>query len=98
MLHTIENNKLICTIESKGAEIRSLKNKETGEEYIWQIDNSIWGSSAPILFPAIGKIKEDKIVFEGKEFTMPKHGIIRNNEDLSFKQNQISKCTFSLTS
>ena len=32
MLHTIENNKLICTIESKRAEIRSLKNKETGEE------------------------------------------------------------------
>lgn len=97
MLHTIENEKLICIIESKGAEIRSLKNKETGEEYIWQIDKSIWGSSAPVLFPAIGKLKEGKVIFKGKDFTMPKHGIIRNNDLLSFEQNQISKCTFTLT-
>jgi len=98
MLHTIENENLICTIESKGAEIRSLKNKATGEEYIWQIDKSIWGSSSPVLFPAIGKIKEDKVVFNGKEYAMPKHGIIRNNNLLSFVQHGVAKCTFSLTS
>ena len=43
MLHTIENDLLTCTIESSGAEIRSLKDKATGQEYIWQIDNSVWG-------------------------------------------------------
>lgn len=98
MLHTIENEKLTCTIESTGAEIRSLKNKATGEEYIWQIDQSIWGSSSPVLFPAIGKIKEDKVVFNGKAYAMPKHGIIRNNSMLSFEQQGVSKCTFTLTS
>ena len=98
MLHTIENEKLICTIESNGAEIRSLKNKETGEEYIWQIDNSVWGSSSPVLFPAIGKIKEDKVVYNGKEYAMPKHGIIRNNDTLSFKQHGDTKFAFTLTS
>ncbi|AWH72945.1 hypothetical protein DCS32_01830 [Dokdonia sp. Dokd-P16] len=60
MLHTIQNENLICTITSKGAEIRSLINKETGEEYIWQIDPSVWGSSSPVLFPAIGNVKENK--------------------------------------
>lgn len=98
MLQTIENEKLICTIESNGAEIRSLKNKATGEEYIWQIDNSVWGSSSPVLFPAIGKIKEDKVVFNGKDFAMPKHGIIRNNNQLCFEQHGVSKCSFTLTS
>ncbi len=98
MLHTIENEKLICTIESNGAEIRSLKNKATGVEYIWQIDNSIWGSSSPVLFPAIGKIKEDKVVFNGKEYAMPRHGIIRNNNQLRFEQYEVSKCAFTLTS
>jgi galactose mutarotase-like enzyme len=97
MLHRIENEKLICTIESNGAEIRSLKNKVTGEEYIWQIDKSIWGSSSPVLFPAIGKIKENKVVFNGKEYAMPKHGIIRNNNLLSFEQHGISRCVFILT-
>ncbi len=98
MLHTIENENLICNIESNGAEIRSLKNKATGKEYIWQIDDSIWGSSSPVLFPAIGKIKEGKVVFNGKEYAMPKHGIIRNNNQLSFVQHGVSKCAFSLMS
>ena len=98
MLHVIENQQLICTIESNGAEVRSLKNKATGEEYIWQIDPSVWGSSSPVLFPAIGKIKEDKMIYKGKEYAMPKHGIIRNNKSLSFQKHSPSKCAFTLES
>lgn len=98
MLHTIESELLICTIESNGAEIRSLRNKATGVEYIWQINKSIWGSSSPVLFPAIGKIKEEKVIFNGKEYAMPKHGIVRNNNLLSFEQYGVSSCAFILTS
>jgi len=97
MLHIIENKGLICTIESNGAEIRSLIDKETGEEYIWQITPSVWGSSSPVLFPAIGKIKEKKVTFNGKAYAMPKHGIVRNNNSLSFESKGISKCAFNLT-
>jgi galactose mutarotase-like enzyme len=96
MLHTLENDQLICTIDSVGAEIRSLKDKATGQEYVWQINPSIWGSSSPVLFPAIGKIKDDKIVFQGKEYVMPKHGIIRNNGNLDFEEQGASKCKFTL--
>lgn len=98
MLHTIENKGFFCCIESVGAEVRSLKNKETQEEFIWQIDASVWGSSAPVLFPAIGNIKSNKVTFKGKEYAMPKHGIIRNNKDLSFEQLSASKCAFTLVS
>lgn len=98
MLHTIENEDLICVIESIGAEVRSLKNKETQEEYIWQINNSVWGSSSPVLFPSIGNIKSNKITFQGKEYKMPKHGIIRNNSQLHFNQISVSKCSFTLDS
>ncbi|TYP71607.1 aldose 1-epimerase family protein [Aquimarina intermedia] len=98
MLYTIENEMLTCTIESKGAEIRSVKNKATGEEYIWQIDDTIWGSSSPVLFPAIGKIKEDRILYNGKAYAMPKHGIIRNNDQLSFERQGVASCAFTLTS
>ncbi|MFK7953833.1 MAG: hypothetical protein AB8B73_13390, partial [Ekhidna sp.] len=98
MLHTIENEYLVCTIESNGAEIRSLKSKATNEEYIWQIDNSIWGSSSPVLFPVIGKAKGDKIAFNGKDYAMPKHGIMRNTDQLIFEQKETSKCVFTLNS
>lgn len=97
MLHTIKNKNLTCTIDSNGAEIRSLIDNTNGREYIWQITPSVWGSSSPVLFPAIGKIKENKITFNGEAYAMPKHGFIRNNNSLSFKSNSISKCTFKLT-
>ncbi len=98
MLHTIENDHLICSISSNGAEIRSLKHKATGTEYIWEIDNEVWGSSAPVLFPAIGKIKDDKVLHKGKAYLMPKHGIIRHNDALHFEQQSASQCTFTLVS
>ncbi len=98
MLHTIENDHLICSISSNGAEIRSLKHKATGKEYIWQIDSEVWGSSSPVLFPAIGKIKEDKVLHRGKAYLMPKHGIIRHNDTLHFEQQSATQCTFTLVS
>ncbi|BAO56224.1 aldose 1-epimerase family protein [Nonlabens marinus] len=98
MLYTIQNDQLICTISSTGAEIRSLKHKATGKEYIWQIEESVWGSSSPVLFPAIGKIKGNKITYQGQDYLMPRHGIIRHTEDLIFKQHTDSKCSFTLHS
>ena len=98
MLHTIENEKLICIIDSKGAEIRSLIEKETGLDYVWQIDSSVWSSSSPILFPSIGNIKENKIVFNGINYAMPKHGVIRNNDNMVFCQEDSSHCSFTLVS
>lgn len=98
MLHTIQNEDLICKIALEGAELRSLIDKATDKEYIWQIDNSVWGSSSPVLFPAIGKIKSGKIEYKGKTYKMPKHGIIRHNKDLIFTKYSDSKCSFKLES
>jgi galactose mutarotase-like enzyme len=98
MLHRIENEHLMCAIASNGAEIRSLINKATQEEYIWQIKPSVWGSSSPVLFPAIGKIKADQVSYEGKAYAMPKHGIIRNNDQLLFEQYGDAHCGFKLSS
>ena len=98
MIYKIENNLLICHIDSVGAEVRSLKNKVTGQEYIWPINPNIWASSAPVLFPAIGNIKENYITHNGKKYLLPKHGIVRNNSDLLFQQTNTHSCSFLLTS
>ena len=87
-----------CTIDSTGAEISSLLDKTTGQEYIWQINKSVWGSSSPVLFPSIGKIKDDKVIYNGIDFAMTKHGIIRHNDALEFTQHNESKCSFTLAS
>jgi galactose mutarotase-like enzyme len=96
MIYTIHNDKLICKISSEGAEIRSLVDKNSGREYIWQIDPEIWGSTSPVLFPAIGKIKSGKIEYLDQTYDMPKHGIIRYNTDLKFMHYNNDHCSFKL--
>ncbi len=96
-MYTIENDFLTCTIRLKGAELQSLKCKKTGKEYIWQTDPNIWRSSSPVLFPAIGTIKEDKILYQGESYAMPKHGIIRDNDHLRYQEISSAACSFILS-
>ena len=74
---TIQNNIYSASINPEGAELKSFLNKKTNEEFIWQADPSIWGKSAPILFPITGLLKNDKLTIHQKEYLTPKHGFAR---------------------
>lgn len=78
MLASIENEFLKLSVKGSGAEIVSLKGVQDNLEYIWQGDPQFWPRRAPILFPIVGKLKENKYLAEGKEFKLPQHGFARN--------------------
>jgi len=74
----ISNNDISVTISTFGAEIKSvIKN---GKEMIWDGNPEFWSGQAPVLFPICGGLKDDKFIFEGKEYTLPKHGYARKTE------------------
>jgi galactose mutarotase-like enzyme len=75
---SIENKYLIAEINPDGAELKSLKSKETGIEYIWQANPEFWNRSAPILFPIVGAVENNTIQVEGKEYSLPRHGFVRD--------------------
>lgn len=75
----IKNECLTVTIKSKGAEIKSVKNNN-GVEFMWEADPKFWGFSAPILFPICGGLREDKFFYQGKEYTLTKHGYAKLSE------------------
>ena len=60
-------------------ELCSIKSNQTGTEYIWQADPTLWKGSAPVLFPIIGALKDGYTLINGKEYRMPKHGLVRNS-------------------
>lgn len=74
----IENDQLIATIAEEGAELISLKSKESGLEYIWQGDPEFLGRHAPVLFPFVGRLKEDRYSYQGKTYPMGQHGFARD--------------------
>ena len=80
MSHFIENKNLKIQVENTGAELVSLYSKEADTEYLWYGKKEIWGKHAPILFPIVGKLIDDKYRVNGKEYTLEKHGFARNTE------------------
>jgi len=94
--HSIENEFLKITVKETGAELCSILNKEKNKEHIWQANAEIWGSHAPNLFPVIGILKEGKYHFENKVYEMPKHGFIRNNENIRLKERSENQLVFEL--
>ncbi|PHI21458.1 aldose epimerase [Lewinellaceae bacterium SD302] len=81
-MHCIKNDHLTVKVQIEGAEITSITDRSSGKEYIWQADPKVWGSSAPVLFPIIGGLKNDQYIFKGHTYTVPKHGFIRRNPNL----------------
>jgi galactose mutarotase-like enzyme len=82
MDYFLENNDLKVTINSKGAELTSIKGKRSQREYLWQGDPQVWGRHAPVLFPIVGKLRNNQYQYNEKIYTLSQHGFAR---DKAFK-------------
>lgn len=94
--YTLQNEHLSISVLEKGAELCSIKNLETGKEHIWQADPEIWSSHAPNLFPIIGVLKDGQYFYKGEAYYMPKHGMVRHNENIRLKEKTEDKLVFEL--
>ncbi len=74
----LSNGVISAAVTEIGAEITSLK--KDGHEYIWSGDPRVWGSTAPVLFPVICRMKDKKYILDGKTYDMPMHGFVRRKE------------------
>lgn len=73
-------------IASHGAELKSLVIG--GRERMWCGDPKYWANTAPVMFPMIGTLKDNKTLILGKEYSLPKHGFTR---DLELKQEEAAE-------
>jgi galactose mutarotase-like enzyme len=77
---SIKNNQLTAVIDSKGAELVSLKKMSTDREYIWEGNPVFWGKHSPVLFPIVGTLKNNQYQYKNKTYTLPRHGFARDHE------------------
>lgn len=94
MRHTLKAEGISATISAEGAELCSLKNSE-GVELLWQAGPA-WPRHAPILFPIVGRLKNDQLRDRGQTFPMTQHGFARDHE---FRRSECGakSCTLVLT-
>lgn len=95
---SFENELFQVCISPVGGEICSFSSKKSGIEYIWRGDDEVWGSTAPVLFPIIGVLKDGYCLFEGEKYSIPKHGFIRNSSNLVIENQTSNSLHFSLSS
>ncbi|MBQ6053571.1 MAG: aldose 1-epimerase family protein [Clostridia bacterium] len=98
MEYNLENGFLRLTFSSLGGELRSIINKKNGREYLWQGNPEFWTGRSPNLFPIVGRIKEGKYRFGGKEYSIKSpHGFVRISE-LDVKEKTDKSLTFAISS
>lgn len=78
MLVTIRNDILEAAINTRGAELQSLK--KGNDEYIWGRDPKYWKSCAPVLFPMVSSMLDDKYTHKGITYPFSQHGFARDCE------------------
>ena len=74
--HTLRSSALEATIKADGAELCSLRNAE-GIELLWQAGPA-WPRHSPLLFPIVGRLKNDQLRHRGNAYPMTQHGFARD--------------------
>lgn len=97
MITLIENNNLRVAIKALGAELDSIVHKQNQLEYLWQGDAAFWGKKSPILFPIVGTLKDNSFSYEGKNYTLPRHGFARD-KTFTLEHHSVDEATFLLVS
>lgn len=72
---TLALGDLEAEISPRGAELTRLRHR--GRDLLWHGDPSAWASRSPILFPVVGRVRDDRVLVGGRAYTMPQHGIVR---------------------
>lgn len=84
--YTLKNQEITVRIDSLGAELKSLKDNRTGQEYMWCGDPKYWKRTSPILFPLVGAYRNNETRYQGRTYSLPQHGFARDMEfELKFQ-------------
>ena len=75
--HTISGKGVSATVLAHGAELCSLRTAQ-GLELLWQAGPE-WQRHAPLLFPIVGKLRNDQLHHDGKSYPMTQHGFARDS-------------------
>jgi galactose mutarotase-like enzyme len=92
--HILKGSGITATIKAFGAELCSLRNAE-GRELLWQAGEA-WPRHSPLLFPIVGRLKNDELHHRGKTYPMTQHGVARDHR-FEWLDRQPNSCALVLT-
>ena len=76
----MENEYLRVQIESFGATLDSVFDKQKNMQLLWQGDSKSWTGKDKFIFPFVGRLKDGYYINEEQKFDMDIHGLCPYNE------------------
>jgi Galactose mutarotase and related enzymes len=92
---TLKNKSLSVEISTLGAEMQAVTLGK--KEYLWNGDPKFWTGRAPVMFPICGGLMNDVFFYEGKQYTLGKHGYAKLSE-FEVEKKEEARATFLLKS
>jgi len=104
-INRLENSSLIVEVCDIGAELNKLYSKKYNFDFLWNGDAKYWSRKSPVLFPIVGRLKDNEAIIDNKIYNISQHGFARDNEfkltsklekslTYSFKANMETKKNF----
>lgn len=78
-LITLKNNQLVVKISTLGAELQSVVD-QSNQERIWQAQADVWPRHAPVLFPIVGRLRDNHYRLNKQVYELGQHGFARDCE------------------
>ena len=75
----LQNDHIRAEIATRGAELIRLQDPH-GTDFLWNGDPHWWRGHSPFLFPIVGRVPNDAVIVNGKEYPMRQHGFARTSE------------------
>ncbi len=75
---TLSSGILAARFSPLGAELKSLLETATGRELIWPGSAEFWNRSSPVLFPIVGRLKDNTYKLNGNTYHLSQHGFARD--------------------
>ncbi|MBI35678.1 MAG: hypothetical protein CMP67_10000 [Flavobacteriales bacterium] len=95
MIYCLENDFVRVQIKGVGAELCSYYDKQTEREVMWQANPVHWKRHAPILFPIVGKVKNNSYKLENNTYNLNQHGFARD-QNFNLIQQSVSSITLGI--
>lgn len=96
-MNILENENLLVESKNFGAEITRIFSKKRNKDILWNGDSKFWGRHSPVLFPIVGRLKDNETYIENDLYKMSQHGFARDMffDTISSAEDSI---TYKLTS
>ncbi len=90
MLFTLQNEQCRVQVQARGAELSSFVRLDLagGLEYIWPADPAYWNRHAPVLFPIVGRLPDNRYQHEGRTYELGQHGFARDQDFALLRQSE----------